>query len=83
MNRDIAVLTGDIIRSSDLSAEELSRVLAVIKKAAGKIAEWQNEDTLFTRFSGDGWKLVLANTMFVLRATMYLRAYLRREGKMC
>lgn len=82
MNRYIAVLTGDIIRSTDLSAEELSRVMAVLKQAAGEIAEWQNEDTLFTRFSGDGWKLVLANTMFVLRATMYLRACLRREGKM-
>lgn len=72
----IAVLTGDLIASTDLPAKTVDETMADLGRGADIIGQWQNSATRFTRARGDGWQLCLIRPALCLRATIYLRARL-------
>ncbi|MEO0990043.1 MAG: hypothetical protein AAFX00_03725 [Pseudomonadota bacterium] len=81
MQGEIAVLTGDIVRSRALPEGGLDRAFAALGRAAECIAEWQGASARLTRFRGDGWQMIVTDVRFVLRATLMIRAALRSVGK--
>lgn len=77
----IAVLTGDIVRSSDLSAKQLDRLFRQMRNSIDEILTWPRARAHFERYRGDGWQVVLSEPRLSLRAALFLRASLRAEGK--
>ncbi|WP_432449731.1 MarR family transcriptional regulator [Aliiroseovarius marinus] len=77
----IAVLTGDIIGSTQLSPEDLERAFEALSISAEVQADWHGESLHFTRQRGDGWQVRLARPELALRTTLAFRAALRSEGK--
>lgn len=77
----IAVLTGDIIGSTQMSPEELERAFDALSASAEVQADWHGEDLHFTRQRGDGWQVRLARPELALRSALAFRAALRCEGK--
>ncbi len=75
-----AVLTGDLIGSTEVEPEAVDLAMAALSCAAATIADWAAEDTRFTRFRGDGWQICLADPALVLRASLLLLASLRAKG---
>ncbi|MCK0143326.1 MarR family transcriptional regulator [Aliiroseovarius sp. F20344] len=78
---NIAVLTGDIIGSTQMSPEDLERAFEALSDCAETLAEWHGEDLHFTRQRGDGWQVRLARPELALRSALAFRAALRCEGK--
>jgi len=77
-----AVLTGDIVASSDLSGPQLDSALTVIEDAVDAITCWRNDlVTGFGRRGGDSWQCAIGAPVLGLRAALFIRAALRREGK--
>ncbi len=78
----VAVLTGDIVNSSDLEREQRQTLFAALKSAAEVISAWNGvEPTGFERFAGDSWQLLLTTPGIALRACLMLRAYIRAENR--
>jgi hypothetical protein len=75
-----AVLTGDIVKSSDLPDGELDRIFANLSHAAELIASWQGSSAHLTRNRGDGWQMAVAPA-FALRAVFAARAAVRMTNK--
>lgn len=77
-----AVLTGDIVASSDLTVGDLSRVLEALHAAVRDISGWGGDGmvTGFARRGGDGWQAVLAPPRYTFRAALFLRAATRRTA---
>ncbi len=76
-----AVLTGDIVDSSDLAPEQLDRVLAELSDISRDISVWPNAPTApiqtgFARRGGDGWQIALDHPKLALRAALYVVARL-------
>lgn len=72
---NVAVITGDIVHSSALSAAALDGVMAELERVARSMADWPGmPDTRFERYRGDGWQLCLGAPRFTLRAVLLLRA---------
>lgn len=75
---ELAVLTGDIIRSSRLAPGTLDDVMAALAKGAAAMAGWDGaRPAAFTRFRGDGWQCLAPSPARALRATLFLRAHVR------
>ncbi|MGJ8616932.1 MAG: hypothetical protein ACSHWS_08825 [Sulfitobacter sp.] len=75
-----AVFTGDIVKSSDMTSDELTRVFKELREAARDIRSWQGTPAHFTRFRGDGWQMAVAPGL-VLRSLTAVRASVRSAGK--
>jgi hypothetical protein len=73
----IAVLTGDLIASTAADGPAVDRTMQALSGAARILGNWAGHDTRFTRFRGDGWQFYLASPGLVLRAVLFLTAYLR------
>lgn len=73
----ITVLTGDLIASTKADSPAVDRAMQALSQAARTLGDWAGHDTRFTRFRGDGWQLYLAKPGLILRATLFLTAYLR------
>ena len=73
-----AVLTGDIVASQRLSADELNRVRATVEEACAQVSLWS--PALLPRaveFSrGDTWQVLLSEPTLALRAALWIRAAL-------
>jgi hypothetical protein len=76
----VAVLTGDIVGSENLPPDKLNAVMAQIRKSATDLAGMADADTLFTRFQGDGWQIILRTAKLALRASLIIMADLRAAG---
>ncbi|MGK7754755.1 MULTISPECIES: MarR family transcriptional regulator [unclassified Roseovarius] len=77
-----AVLTGDIVSSSDLTASQLDAALDAINTAVSAIASWRKGlVTGHARRGGDSWQCAIGAPVLDLRAALFIRAALRREGK--
>ncbi len=80
-----AVLSGDIVESSRLTATELDSVMAQIAKAAIVFGAWTSSEVPhkanFARSAGDGWQIAIEEPRMGLRAALYLQATLRSLGK--
>ncbi len=77
---NIAVLTGDIVKSSALSRDEREALFAGLRAGAAALEVLQGEAPRFERFSGDSWQM-LAAPRFALRACLIMRAFIRQESK--
>ncbi len=77
----IAVLTGDLIRSTDLPVAAQTRAFDALEHAARDVAAWQDTPTRFSRSRGDGWQVYLATPHRALRAALYFRAALTATEK--
>lgn len=77
----IAVLTGDIVGSTQMPPEDLERAFDALSISAEVQADWHGEDLHFTRQRGDGWQVRLARPELALRSALAFRAALRCEGK--
>lgn len=76
----IAVLTGDLIASTDQKASVVDTAMGRIRVAADAVAGWPGDsDTRFTRFRGDGWQVCLAAPQYCLRAALFVAATLRAD----
>ena len=78
---NVAVLTGDIVKSGGLGLPEREVLFAALKAGAETIAQMQDSPTHFERFSGDSWQLLLLHPKLALRACLLLRAYIRQDSK--
>lgn len=77
-----AVLTGDLINSTEAGAEALQASMQVIAGTAQAIGHWPGcHDTRFTRSRGDGWQMVLNEPGDALRMALMLQASLRGVTK--
>ena len=77
---NIAVLTGDIVKSTRLTRDEREALFTGLKAGAAAVEALQKETARFERFSGDSWQM-LATPRFALRACLMMRAYIRQESK--
>lgn len=77
MSGHAAVLIGDLVRSSDASAESIDSTLALIADTATKAEHWTGGATRFTRFRGDGWQLLVRTPFYALRLAVIIAARLR------
>ena len=75
----IAVLTGDLVASRDLSIAELATVRARISEAGAVIDGWRHGLVLGLPqfFRGDSWQMALGDPGLFLRAAIGLRASVR------
>ncbi len=76
----LAVLTGDIVKSSSLPEGGLAQIFDGLNAAATALAGWQDEAPRLTRSRGDSWQAVCA-APFALRAALAFRAGVRMSGK--
>ena len=81
MPEPCAVLTGDLVRSSRLTAADLDRAMAALARGADQAAGWGDHPGRFTRFRGDGWQCLAPSPPLALRTALILKAHLRREGR--
>ena len=72
-----AVLTGDVVGSSELSPEEHRRVVELIKSVK-KVFSNAVIGTIDV-FSGDSWQMLFSDFGSALRSALYLRAILKME----
>ncbi|MCA0272764.1 MAG: hypothetical protein LCH69_11965 [Proteobacteria bacterium] len=85
MTANQAVLTGDLIASTQASPEAVDRAMAVLAAAADEIAGWRLTentkvgDTHFTRFRGDGWQIIVSLARFGLKAALLMYARLAAD----
>jgi hypothetical protein len=78
----LAVLTGDLVKSSRLSEAALDAAMEALRVGAATLGEWRGEAPgQFSRFRGDGWQCVAPSPVLALRACLYLRACLRQLGR--
>ena len=78
--QNLAVFTGDIVRSSDLDSHDLSGVFEALRAACDTVSRWPDGMALFERFRGDGWQMALP-ARYALRAALVMRAAVRTTGK--
>lgn len=76
----LAVLTGDIVKSSALPDGGLAQIFAGLDAAATAVADWQDVPPRLTRARGDSWQAVCA-APFAFRAALAFRAGVRMTGK--
>jgi|OM-RGC.v1.015175051 hypothetical protein len=71
-----AVLTGDIIGSSTVTASDLDQTMRALKQQCADIATWSDapRSSYFARRSGDSWQIALRSPRFALRAALTLQA---------
>ncbi|QYC11466.1 hypothetical protein [Brevundimonas nasdae] len=73
----VAVLTGDIVNSTKMSAEDLVSVRGVLERAATDAGGWSHRPTHGPDFyRGDAWQLVLEDPHLFLRTAVWLKASL-------
>lgn len=74
----VAVLTGDLVRSTALSHDDLVSVRTFLASATHDISSWGRGAVHGPDFfRGDSWQVVLSSSTLALRAAVYLRAVLR------
>lgn len=81
-----AVLTGDLVASTEASPRAINKSMELLASAAGQIATWRISentavgDTYFTRFRGDGWQILIPIGAFGLRAALLAYATLAAKA---
>lgn len=78
---DIAVLTGDIVRSTALAPAELDAAMAAIAAATAAASGWAGGPVAFSRFRGDGWQCLLPAPSLALRLSLCVKAALRMHAR--
>jgi len=80
--KNYAVITGDFIGFSKLSAKQRNPMYFILKKGGEQLGKAFpgimpcDVDV----FRGDGWQILLTDPMMSLRAALYFRAYIRAHA---
>jgi hypothetical protein len=77
MTQIAAVLTGDLIASTQAGLEAVDGAMAAIHSVAKHEAEISGLDVRFARFRGDGWQIYCPDAARVFRLTVLVLANLR------
>lgn len=82
MKKTYAVLTGDLVKSSQLSIAKSKSAMERLKKMASEFAERHPKAIVgrMDTFRHDSWQLLLAQPALSLRAAVFLRAALKMES---
>lgn len=80
MKKIRAVLTGDIIGSGRRSAADVDLAMASLEEGAIEIESWDESESRFTRFRGDGWQLYLHDPRLSLLSVLTLIAHLKASA---
>ncbi len=81
-----AVLTGDLVASTNATPRTINKSMELLTAASRDIATWQISentvvgDTHFTRFRGDGWQILVSVGAFGLRAALLAYATLAAKA---
>lgn len=73
MTRIVAILTGDLIRSTEASPQAVDQAMRIIRDCAAALGPRSD----FTRFRGDGWQIRLVRPGDCLWACLLILARLR------
>ncbi|NBD29606.1 MAG: MarR family transcriptional regulator [Alphaproteobacteria bacterium] len=76
-NSTIAVLTGDLVSSTELGRDAISRAFAALEDMAAQMKVVQSGPLHLTRHRGDGWQAVLTRPPLFLRTALAFRAALK------
>ncbi|MEO0959739.1 MAG: hypothetical protein AAFY66_14975 [Pseudomonadota bacterium] len=76
----IAVLTGDVVKSSALPATALDALFGALERGRRDAASWAGPIGKLSRYRGDGWQLVTDAPGAALRLGLFLRATLLAEN---
>lgn len=79
--QNAAVLTGDLIKSTALSADELDRAFVQLENTVQLLKRLHGCDVFFARFRGDGWQVFVQYGFLSEGFAMALRAGVRSLGK--
>lgn len=77
----VSVLSGDIIASTSLSAEQQDAIMAALSEACATAGGWHGAPLHFTRQQGDGWQAILMHPQRALRTALYCQSAVRSLGK--
>lgn len=80
ITRKIAVITGDLVNSTELGHIKVEQAFATLEACAKMQADWYGAPLHFTRQRGDGWQVVLTQPKMVLRSALAFRVTLRTLG---
>jgi hypothetical protein len=81
VDRELAVMTGDIVASSRLAPGDLDGVLETVAASAETAASWSGGQARFGRHRGDGWQCLGPSPALSLRAALFIRAGLRARRR--
>lgn len=78
-----AVLTGDLVKSTNVDRQTVEAAFDALKIASGHIRTWPGEtDTPeLERFRGDGWQMLVKRPDHALRAALLCSAVVSAAGK--
>lgn len=76
--KSVAIITGDLVGSSQAGPDVLDRAMAALEASARVVAGWTpGGEARFTRYRGDGWQTHVARPALALRGAVFLFARLR------
>ena len=78
-----AVLTGDLIDSTDLDTTSREEARKLVLSSVGKLDDWSKKNVVRGKpeiFRGDQWQALLSQPKFAFRAALYVRAKLIATG---
>lgn len=81
MSRTFTILSGDLLRSTELDDAMLHSAFDGLRKATALIEGWHGAPVHFTRNRGDGWQICLPGTAPGLREALALRAGLKCQDR--
>lgn len=77
-----AALTGDLVKSSELSVQQLAAAKRTLTRAAETIqARWQALRGTIDFYRGDGWQMLVGKPHLALRICLFLRASMISAGQ--
>ena len=78
-----AVLTGDVVKSTRLTTEELNDTRERLLTAIQEISGWADGLVIGKPefFRGDSWQVLIGDPRYFLRISIFIRAYLRRANR--
>ena len=79
--QDIIVLTGDLVRSTELSKDNLNKALDTLAQCAATLEGALGLSLHFTVHRGDGWQAAVTRPEYALRVMLSFRAALRSLGE--
>ena len=82
MSHTAAVLTGDLIASTQAGPEAVDGAMAVLEGIARHEAQISGLDIRFDRFRGDGWQMYCSEAARVFRLTVLVLANLHSRPKL-
>ena len=84
MKPQYAVLTGDFVKSRELSVEQLQGAIGTLRQAVATFEERYPGSVRggVAVFRGDSWQLLLSRPELALRCALYIRARLYRMHKL-